>query len=313
MRFRGLDLNLLIALEALLVERSVSLAALRVHRSQSAMSGSLARLREHFQDELLVSVGHRMVLTSFAEGIVDPVRDLMEQIEDTVEASGAFDPATASRHFTLCVSDYIIEFLMPEVARKVAAASPGTVLDFIPGTRSSFELIENGQADLLVIASFSASELYPVEVVQENDHIILGARDNPGLQHETVTEEEFFGFKRVAGRFGPKRAYSVAETYVQRIGGKKNIEICVPSVVAIPKFLIGTNRIALMHRSIGEAFASAMPLVIRTAPFDLPSFNLILQNHPARGRDAGLEWLKTLIRESFSSRAFIAGREALFA
>lgn len=299
MRFRGLDLNLLIALEALINERGVSQAALRVHRSQSAMSGSLSRLREHFQDELLVPVGHRMVLTSLGESLVEPVNALMAQIENTVEAGGDFDPALATRHFTLCVSDYLIESVMPEVARRISDLSPGTVLDITAATRSSFELIENGQVDLLLVASFSASQDYPVEVVQENDHVVLGWRGNPHLNEKVLTEEAFFQLGRVAGRFGAKRTYSAAETYVQRLGGKKNIEVMVPSVVAIPEFLVGTHRIALMHRSIAEAFARALPLVVRPAPFALPTFNIILQNHPARNADAGLNWLKGLIREAF--------------
>lgn len=299
MRYRGLDLNLLIALEALLNDRSVSLAALRVNRSQSAMSGSLARLREHFQDEILISTGHRMTLTAFGESIVEPIRDLMNHIQRTVEVTGTFDPATSNRLFTLCVSDYLIQFIMPDIARKVAELSPGTILDLIPATRTSYELLESRKVDLLVAASFSASDAYPFETLQQNDHAVLGWSGNPGLQNEQLTEEEFFRLGRVAGRFGARRMFSVAETHVQRIGGRQQIEVMVHSVEAIPSFLIGTNRIALMHRTIAEAFAELQPLVVRDPPFEFPLHSIVLQNHPNRSGDAGLEWLKELIRQRF--------------
>src|SRR5437879_919376 len=92
MDFNGLDLNLMVALDALIAEKSVSRAGGRLHLSQSATSGALARLREAFHDPLLVPVGRKMALTLLAEGLVEPVRDFLLKAEGILNNSPAFDP-----------------------------------------------------------------------------------------------------------------------------------------------------------------------------------------------------------------------------
>src|SRR6476469_8001729 len=95
------DLNLLVTLDALLTEKNVTRAGMRMNLSQSAMSGALARLRDFFQDELLVPMGRTMVLTPLAEDLIQPVRDVLLQIQATIATKPHFEPATSTRHFTL--------------------------------------------------------------------------------------------------------------------------------------------------------------------------------------------------------------------
>ena len=125
------DLNLLVTLDALLAEKNVTRAGMRMNLSQSAMSGALARLRDFFQDELLVPMGRKMVLTPLAEDLVQPVRDVLLQIQATVATKPHFEPATSTRHFTLAVSDYVTSVLMIDFiylllskTRIIAANSP---------------------------------------------------------------------------------------------------------------------------------------------------------------------------------------------
>ena len=99
MNFSGLDLNLLVAMDAIFAERSISRAGERLHLSQSATSGALARLREAFNDPLLVQIGRKMALTPLAEGLVEPVRDFLLQAEAILHKNPAFNPATSTRKF----------------------------------------------------------------------------------------------------------------------------------------------------------------------------------------------------------------------
>src|SRR5215813_13766547 len=99
MHFEQLDLNLLVALDALLRERSITAAGVRVHLTQSAMSGALSRLREFFGDELLVQVGRKMVPTPLGESLEQPVRAILLQVKSTINSLPQFDPATSNRHF----------------------------------------------------------------------------------------------------------------------------------------------------------------------------------------------------------------------
>ena len=106
MRFNRLDLNLLVALDALLTERSITKASERLNLSQSATSNALARLREYFDDELLVQVGRRMEPTPRAEGLRDAVRDVLVRVDATIAIQPEFDPSKSDRIFRIFVSDY---------------------------------------------------------------------------------------------------------------------------------------------------------------------------------------------------------------
>src|SRR5687767_5141559 len=106
MRFERLDLNLLVALDVLIEERSVSVAANRLFLSQPALSGALNRLREYFNDELLVQSGRQMILTPKAEELRAPVREALMFIRSRITTPSDFDPATAQRKFILVASDY---------------------------------------------------------------------------------------------------------------------------------------------------------------------------------------------------------------
>jgi LysR family transcriptional regulator, nod-box dependent transcriptional activator len=106
MRFERLDLNLLVVLDELIQEKSVSAVARRLNLSQPAISGSLNRLREYFGDDLLVPSGRTMLLTPKAEELREPVRDALMLIRTRITTPTAFDPATAERRFVLTASDY---------------------------------------------------------------------------------------------------------------------------------------------------------------------------------------------------------------
>src|SRR4051812_11090624 len=144
------DLNLLVALDALLTERNVTRAGNRLNLSQSATSGALARLRQHFHDELLVPVGRQMVLTPVAEGLVGPVRDILLQVRGTLGAAPRFDPATAARHFSLAVSDYVTDILMADVLRTAREQAPRATFELRPLGRRASEDLERGELDFLI-------------------------------------------------------------------------------------------------------------------------------------------------------------------
>src|SRR6185437_13340218 len=106
MRFEGLDLNLLIALDAILEERSVVGASRRLHLSQPAMSGAIGRLRAYFNDEIFTISQRKLVPTPLALSLERPTRDVLLRIRANLIATPEFDPATSTRHFRLIVSDY---------------------------------------------------------------------------------------------------------------------------------------------------------------------------------------------------------------
>ncbi len=112
------------ALDALLTEKNVTRAGMRIHLSQSATSAALARLRNFFQDQLLVPVGGKMVLTPVAQGLVKPVRNLLLQAQATIATQARFDPQTSRRRFSVAVSDYATTVFMADALRNVQRLAP---------------------------------------------------------------------------------------------------------------------------------------------------------------------------------------------
>src|SRR5438067_1930595 len=129
MRFERLDLNLLVALDALIEERSVSLAARRMCLSQPAVSGALSRLREFFGDELLVPIGRQMVLTPKAEELRDAVREALMMIRSRITTPSQFDAQSAKRHFTIIASDWVYSILLAPLFIEAARSAPNIKFD----------------------------------------------------------------------------------------------------------------------------------------------------------------------------------------
>jgi hypothetical protein len=125
MHLDGLDLNLLVVLDALFSEKSVTRTGERIHLSQSATSGALARLREYFKDDLLVPVGRNMVLTPLAEELARPLRDLLQQTETVIRRKPVFLPESSARRFRIVMSDYVAIVIMARALPEIQRQAPG--------------------------------------------------------------------------------------------------------------------------------------------------------------------------------------------
>src|SRR5438132_8110556 len=161
MDFRGLDLNLLVAMDALFAERSVSRAGERLYLSQSATSGALARLRETFHDPLLVPSGRTMALTPLAEGLIEPVREFLLQAEFILHASPVFDPAKSARKFRLMMSDYVETVVMTEALPRIQTAAPGIHCELFSNDGS--QVLERGEIDLSITPRKYLAAKHPSE------------------------------------------------------------------------------------------------------------------------------------------------------
>jgi LysR family transcriptional regulator, nod-box dependent transcriptional activator len=184
MDFGGLDLNLLVALDALFAEKSVSRAGERLHLSQSATSGALARLRDAFHDPLLVQVGRKMMLTPLAERLVEPVREFLLQAETIVNGSPAFDPTTSIRKFRVQMSDYVQTVVMTEVLPRLQSLAPGISLELMWNIEGISELLERGEIDLAVTPTSYLSSGNPSEPLFEDDFTCLLWSENSRIRRD---------------------------------------------------------------------------------------------------------------------------------
>lgn len=294
MRFNRFDLNLLVVLDALLTEKNITRAGEKVFLSQSATSGALARLRDYFEDPILVQVGRKMVLTPLGDSLVNPVRELLMQIQTTLDARPDLDISTAQRQVTMVMSDYPVTVLMPEVMRIASEKAPGISFETMAPANAPIEELEQGNADFLLLpANFLSPDHPSVELFSE-DFVVICWDQNP-LVGDSLSKEEYGQLGHVMVRFGSKRRASVDSWMMERGGIERRSEVTVNTFSAVPQCVVGTHRIATIHRRLAQMWAEFLPLKIVEAPIEIPSFTWGLQWHQMHEVDAVNRWIRELV------------------
>jgi len=300
MRFNRLDLNLLVVLDALLGEQNITRAGEKVYLSQPATSGALARLREFFGDDLLVQVGRKMVLTPLGESLVKPVRSILLQVQATIERRPEFDPAQSDRKFIFVMSDYTATVLMPNVVRAASQVAPGVSFELLAPTDAPIEELDHGNADFILLPRNFLSTQHPSCPVFEEDFVCVCCRDNP-LVGEALSLEQYLAMGHVMVRFGTRRQPSVDTWLTDRLGIERRAEVVITNFSAVPQYVLGTRRLATMHRRLATLWASYLPLRILPAPLEIPSMGWGLQWHQYRDLDPGTAWMRELIQTTAQS------------
>lgn len=290
MRFKGLDLNLLVTLDALLEEASVSRAAERLHLSQPAASAALRRLRNWFGDELLSAQGKRMTLTPYAARLKPQLADLLGGIDAFVSQPALFDPATSRRRFRLAMSDFLSTVLLRPLTLAIADAAPGIELDIVTPGDGTVALLDRGELDLLLVPQEFVGPQNPTRLLFEERHVIVGWRGNP-LMQAPVTPADFMSAGHVVVRLGQVTRLTFAEAQLRSLGIARREEVTVPSFAIVPDLLVGTSRLAVMHERLARLAARQSDIAIGPLPFDFPPMREMAQYHRSRAEDAGLMWL----------------------
>ena len=294
MRLDNFDLNLLVAFDALLEERSVTRAAQRLNVTQSAMSASLKRLRESFQDSLLVPSGRAMVPTPAALALAPKVSDTIVALRSLISAGTGFEPATSQRRFRVVGSDYITAVLLAPLMREIAPLAPGIGFDITLPSEDTSERLAKGAYDLILTPQEFISKDHPAELLFEERHVVVGWSGNPAMS-KRLDLAEFARTPQVAVRVDGRNTF--IENELERLGLVRQVEIYAPSFVQVPQLLAGTMRIALMHERLARLMAPSLSLVITDPPRAIPPMREMIQFHATRAEDAGLSWLRTQLRD----------------
>ncbi|MCG2592386.1 LysR family transcriptional regulator [Ramlibacter sp. XY19] len=291
MRFNKLDLNLLVALDAMLSESSISRAAEKLHMSQSAMSNALARLREYFDDELLVQVGRRMEMTPRAEALRDTVHDLLLRVDTSIATQPEFVPAQSDREFRVFVSDFTLSTLMPHVLARVHAQAPGVRFSLLPQTDEPARSLEQGEVDLLVMPVDYCSPSHPVETLfTEGFSCVVWSGGRYG--RSPLTFDQYAAAGHVSMRPAVSQPSSFEGWVVQRYGLTRRDEVTTYSFASAPALVVGTDRIATVHSRLAKVAARYLPLTVHAPPLAFPEMKQSLQWHKYRSKDPGLSWLR---------------------
>jgi LysR family transcriptional regulator, nod-box dependent transcriptional activator len=295
MRLDRFDLNLLVALDALLHERNVTKASKRIHIGQSAASAALARLREYFQDDLLVLVGRQLMLTPLAESLIVPVHETLQQAKATLARRPNFDASTAKRRFTVYASDYVTTVALAKAVQRIAVLAPQIVIDIRTPGKDIFEQFDRGDIDLLILPKPYMSRLNHIHQAWfQDEQVCMVWQGNTDIG-DSLSKEQYIATSHVAIHFNDERTLMFNEWFLPPFAAQRQVEATVDNFSTLPLLIIGTQRIVSMHRRHAEHFAQYLPLRIVQAQFEMPPIVEMLCWPRHLEHDPAHQWLRGVL------------------
>lgn len=294
MNLAGLDLNLLVALDALLRQRSVTRAAEQMGLSQPAVSAQLARLRRHFHDDLLTRVGNSYRLTPLAVQLAERVRVALTSAERVFAAEPDFDPASSTREFSFVVSDYGVAVLGPEIARLLTAEAPGARLRLTANTPQRVDSAEQVLAGIdLLLMPHGFIEGLPHHDLYTDDWVCLVAAGNDDVG-ESLTTAQLETMPWVVTYHGPT-ASTPAARQMRMLGIEPHVQIVTETFLTVPGLITGTNRVALLQRRLADRIPAELGVRALPCPFDVSPLLEAMWWHPMYDDDPEHRYLRDLV------------------
>src|SRR3954453_14904801 len=294
MNLARLDLNLLVSLDALLQQRSVTRAAAQMGLSQPALSASLARLRRHFGDELLTRVGNEYRLTPLAVQLKELVRIALSGVERVFTAQPEFDPASSTGEFTLLVSDYVVAILGDTIAALLAEEAPNTRLRLTPHSPAMIERADQVllTTDLLLLPHGFVSALsHPAPYRAAGVCVVAGG--NP-VGDRGLPVEDLQTLPWVATYHG-QTASTPAARQMRMLGIEPQVQVVNENFLTVPALIAGSARIALLQRRLVDLLPLNVGIRALPVPFDAGPLNEAMWWHPVYDDDPEHAYLRDVV------------------
>ena len=303
----GLDLNLLLTLDLLLEIRKVTATAEKVGVTQSAVSHRLSRLREFFDDPLLVAAGDDYVLTSKAESIRMPLRAALEELRTALRSIDEFDPTTAERTFVIGASDLAEVTMLPVLLGHLSDVAPGISLQMKGRAAATGEALIEGAVDFAIgpgegtVPGVSIEDTRGIRqrMFLVEGFSVLARKDHPRLRGK-LTLERYLAETHVlvAPRGTPG---GLADAVLAKSGQRRRIAAQVASFLSAPFLVATTDHLLTCPTSLAETTAKHLDLKVFPPPIELPGTRLFLYWHDRMHHDPGHRWLREEILKLVSA------------
>lgn len=273
MNFATFDLNLLRVLDAVFREGSTVKAAARLGLSQSAVSGSLSRLRHALDDPLFVRQGNRLVATDYAAGLREPVRQELDRIEAMLSPSAHFDPTTAEGTFRIAGSDFFAELLMPKLADLLHGKAPGIraqLVDLVP--QDYVASLERRNADMALIPDTPLPDWVNRRELFRSPFHVIARRGNPGIAGlapgEVMPLDVFCTLHHVL--FSPEgNIASMGDAALARVARKRRVAMTVPVFSGVCRAVRESDLIALVPAQLAADVSKTFDLQVFAPPMQI--------------------------------------------
>ena len=288
------DMNLLVALEALMQERSVTRAARRLAISQSAMSHTLSRLRDLFVDELFVRSGQTMVPTPRAIEVIEQVREALRRIGAVLSAEGPFSPATAAGQFVVSAFDFAQLTLLPPLAAALGEKAPRLQLIVRPYDADPARALSDGTIDLVIGLAREPQD--PCQRVLSSERFSCVVRSNHPALGEPLTPERFAALSHaVVSPVGKPSGY--VDAALAELGLARRIAFVTPHLLSAAIAVSRSDMILTAAERPLSHLADALPLAQVALPIELADFRVAMSWHERRSEDALHRFVRGLLVE----------------
>ncbi|MBO9376279.1 LysR family transcriptional regulator [Sphingomonas histidinilytica] len=303
MHLRGLDLNLLIALDALFTEKNVTRAAERINISQPGMSAALQKLRWHFSDPLLERVGRRMELTVRGRALADPVREILIKVRDLTDKPEEFDPATARRVFRIGATTFCSDILAAPLLCRIERISPNISVQFEDLATDTVHRLIDGQLDFAITISARIlsdevnldSSLSSLDLFTD-EFVLVTSRQNSRVG-DTVTFDQLCELPYIETRFGNVIA-GISEQMWRQQPKQPQIRAWLPNFQLTLDTVSHTDMVAIVPLHLAQLHGDRYNVRTLPVPVEMPTIEERLFWHQRNDQDPGHAWFKGLLQET---------------
>jgi DNA-binding transcriptional LysR family regulator len=303
LNLRRIDLNLLIAFDALVHHKHISRAADQIGLSQPAMSNTLRRLREVFEDELLVRTPQGMQLTPRALELAGPISLILRQIERILEPDRSFDPQHAQRVFRVRMSDVLATLVLPRIDRDLHLSNSGISLDVVHlSPEATVDMLERDELDLAVSFALSHDTTIYSEPLVPDRMICAMCRTHP-LAGGPISTEQFLAYRHVKVSISPTDMRFVDGILIEH-RQNRDVAVNLPHWLVVPHVLRGSSFLSVMPERL--ALVIGHDLVFKELPFSTQPFEWRIYWHRRHDTNPVIKWLRGILHEGIHSKELLS-------
>jgi DNA-binding transcriptional LysR family regulator len=290
---RRLDLNLLVTLEALLVEQNVTKAAARLHLSQPAVSAQLSRLRDVFDDPLLIPAQRGMTPTAKAVELLDPLRQALDQVRATVAMHRNFDPAKAQLTVAIACTDYLQAAVIKPLVVDLRTRAPGVRVALRHLDTPQLEAqMARGDVDLALMTPQAAPPGLRTRHLFDERYVLIGRRNHPQLR-DGLTVEEFAGLEHVIVSLRGGAFSTPVDNALTALGHRRNVVLSAASFLVVPEIVAQSDFVALVPERLVHDRADTLQWI--DCPFPVEGFAVGLVWHERSHGHSGQRWIREVV------------------
>ncbi|MBW9056502.1 LysR family transcriptional regulator [Rhizobium mesosinicum] len=298
MDLHGIDLNLLVAFDALMKERSVTKAGIRIGRTQPAMSAALARLRGLLGDELLVRGPQGLQPTPRALDLAEPLSRALADIQRTLDFTQAFDPVTSSATFTIGLSDHPTFALLPQLAAHLAKAAPDATLQVrnFSARDDAIDLLDAGEVDVTVGVPATKTGRILTQPLFEESFVCIVRKDHPAAQR-ALDLGAFLALPHLLVSPENER-FGHVDAALTKSGLQRRLALTLPNMYAAPLLIARSDMIATLMAGVVAASGHADELASFEPPLMLEPIPFVMSWHRRNDSHPAQRWFRTCVAEA---------------